>query len=648
MTSSATCRHLSIDIETRSSADLPSAGVYKYASAPDFQVLLFGYSWGGEPARVIDLANGESAPPPVLRALKDPDVVKHAFNAAFERVCLSRMLGLPEGTYLDPAQWRCTMVQAAYWGAGGSLKQVASFLGASAQKDAAGTRLINRFSKAAAKPVAFEGGDWERFKSYCARDVDCEAEIASKLPGPIPSREQGLYVLDQRINDRGVGVDARLAAAACSMSEAAAATSKARLEALTGLANPDSPAQLLEWLQGRGCPIRSCGRETLEAEAAREGCDPLAREAIGLRLASAKSSVKKYAAARAAAGSDGRLRGCFQFYGAATGRWAGRLMQLQNLPRGHLSGDALDDARAFAREGDAEALEMLYGDVQGTLKSLVRTVLVPREGCVFAVSDFSAIEARVLAWLAGEKWVLDVFRGDGRVYEAAASRMFGVPVERVGKELRQRGKVATLALGYQGGPRALERMGALAMGIPAEELPRMVRMWRNANKRIRALWGEAEEACRRALDGEGPQRFARGACRARRDPSIGGLAVDLASGRSLHYRGAAVDPSDGSLSYTACGKGAGALKVDTYGGRLAENVTQAIARDLLAEAMARLEDEGFGIVAHVHDEIVAEVPREGAEARLEEINALMAAAPPWAKGLPLAAAGYVCESYRKE
>lgn len=648
MTFSATCRSLSIDIETRSSVDLRECGLYKYAAAPDFRVLLFGYSWGGEPARVVDLANGEAMPLSVLRALKNPGVVKHAFNAAFERVCLSRMLGLPEGAYLDPAQWRCTMVQAAYWGVQGSLKQVASFLGVDAQKDAAGTRLINKFSKAAGKPVAFEGEDWERFKSYCARDVDCEMEAASKLPGPIPDREQGLYVLDQRINDRGVGVDTRLAAAACAMSEADAATSKERLAVLTGLANPNSPAQLLKWLQGRGCEIGSCAREALEAEAAREGCDPLAREAIVLRLASAKSSVKKYAVARDAVGADGRLRGCFQFYGAATGRWAGRLMQLQNLPRGHLSGDALDDARAFAREGDAEALEMLYGNVQGTLKSLVRTVLVPREGCVFAVSDFSAIEARVLAWLAGEKWVLDVFRGDGKVYEATASRMFGVPVERVGKELRQRGKVATLALGYQGGPKALERMGALAMGIPAEELPKMVRMWRNANKRIKALWGEAEEAARCALDGEGPQRFARGACRARRDPSIGGLAIDLISGRSLHYRGAAVDPSDGSLSYMACGKGAGALKVDTYGGRLAENVTQAVARDLLAEAMARLEDEGFGIVAHVHDEIVAEVPREGAEARLEEINALMAAAPPWAKGLPLAAAGYVCESYRKE
>lgn len=647
MTSSATCRHLSIDIETRSSADLPSVGVYKYSAAPDFRVLLFGYSWDGEPAQVIDLTR-EELPHELVRAVCDPDVVKHAFNAMFERVCLSRLLGLPDGEFLDASQWRCTMAQAAYWGVQGGLKQVASFLGVALLKDAAGTRLINKFSKATAKPVAFEGEDWERFVSYCARDVDCEMEVASKLPGPIPEREQGLYVLDQRINDRGVGVDARLASAACAMSEADAAASKERLAALTGLANPNSPAQLLKWLQGRGCAVESCGREALEAEAAREGCDALAREAIRLRLASAKSSVKKYAVARDAAGADGRLRGCFQFYGAATGRWAGRLMQLQNLPRGHLSGEALDDARAFAREGDAEALELLYGDVQGTLKSLVRTVLVPRGGRVFAVSDFSAIEARVLAWLAGERWVLDVFRGDGKVYEATASRMFGVPVDRVDKELRQRGKVATLALGYQGGPRALERMGALAMGIPEAELPKMVRMWRNANKRIKALWGEAERAAYAALSGEGPQRFARGACRARRDPSIGGLAIDLVSGRSLCYRGAKADEHDGRLSYLACGKGAAALKVDTYGGRIVENVTQAIARDLLAGAMERLEAAGYPIVAHVHDEVVVEVPREGADERLEHINALMAEAPAWAKGLPLAAEGYTCDNYRKE
>lgn len=647
MTSSACRRHLSIDIETRSSADLPGVGVYKYAAAPDFRVLLFGYSWDGEPSRVVDLTR-EGLPPELLAALAEAAVVKHAFNAGFERICLSRMLGLPEGSYLDPAQWRCTMVQAAYWGAQGSLKQVAAFLDVDARKDAAGTRLINKFSKPTDKPVAFEGEDWERFVSYCARDVDCEMEVSSKLPGPVPDREQTLYVLDQRINDRGVGVDRVLAAQAVRMADAAAASAKNALAAVTGLANPNSPTQLLKWLQGRGCPIEGCGREVLEAEAAREGCDPLAREAIGLRLGSAKSSVKKYAVARDAAGADGRLRGCFQFYGAATGRWAGRLMQLQNLPRGDLHREELDMARAFAREGDAEAVELIFGGVPDVLKSLVRTALVPREGCVFAVSDFSAVEARVIAWLAGERWVLDEFRGAGRIYEATASRMFGVPIDRVDHDLRQRGKVATLALGYQGGPAALERMGALATGIPAKELPKMVRMWRNANRRIVELWAAAEEAARSALAGEGPQRFARGAARARREPKIGGLAVDLISGRTLCYRGAKVDPGTGKLSYRSAGRAAAALTIDTYGGRLVENVTQAVARDLLADAMARLNHAGYEIVAHVHDEVVIEVPREGARERLDCIDEIMGEAPAWARGLPLSAEGYLCASYRKE
>lgn len=646
--SSSASRNLSIDIETRSSADLPSVGVYKYAAAPDFRVLLFGYSWGGEPARVIDLTR-EELPANLVVALRSGSIVKHAFNANFERVCLSRLLGMPEGTYLDPSQWRCTMVQAAYWGVQGGLKQVAAFLNVDAQKDAAGTRLINKFSKATAKPVAFEGDDWERFVSYCARDVDCEMEVASKLPGPIPEREQALYVLDQHINDRGVGVDARLAASARAMAEADARESKRRLASLTGLANPNSPAQLLGWLQGRGCPIEGCGREVLEAEAAREGCDPLAREAIELRLASAKSSVKKYAVAEEAAGSDGRLRGCFQFYGAATGRWAGRLMQLQNLPRGDIHGPVLDVARDVVREdGDPGLVRLLFGDVQDTLKSLVRTALVPREGHVFAVSDFSAIEARVLAWLAGEQWALDVFRGDGRVYEATASRMFGVPIDRVDTDLRQRGKVATLALGYRGGPKALERMGALKMGIPAGELPKMVRMWRNANKRITTLWAEAERAAYAALSGEGPSRIARGHVLVRRDPRIDGLAIDLPSGRSLSYRRTRADEHDGGLSYYACGKGAAALKVETYGGRLVENITQAVARDILAEAMECLEGDGYEIVAHVHDEVIVEVPAKGAEAYLEAVNGLMGVEPEWAYGLPLRAEGYLCTSYRKE
>ncbi|NCB64443.1 MAG: DNA polymerase, partial [Clostridia bacterium] len=387
------------------------------------------------------------------------------------------------------------------------------------------------------KPVVFEGEDWERFKSYCVRDVECETAIEDKLPGPIPEGEQALYVLDQRINDLGVRVDATLAQAARKMSELDATTSKDRLKALTGLANPNSTAQILGWLQGRGCPIKSVGKEVLEAELTREGTDPLACQAINLRLAAAKSSVKKYVVAEAAAGDDGRLRGCFQFYGAATGRWAGRLMQLQNLPRGDLKGQRLDVARDVVRAGDAESTELIFGGVQDTLKSLIRTVLIPKPGHVFAVSDFSAIEARVLAALAGEQWLLDIFASSGKVYEGTASRMFGVPIDAVDKELRQRGKVATLALGYNGGPKALERMGALEMGIPERELPKMVRMWRNANKQIVALWAATEEAARAALAGEGPSKIAKGSARVRKAPEVGGIAIDLVSGRSLYYRG---------------------------------------------------------------------------------------------------------------
>ena len=640
-------RTLSIDIETFSEADLPSVGVYKYAAAPGFRVLLFAYAWDDDPVQLVDLTR-DVLPADVHAALTDPAIEKHAFNATFERICLSRLLGLPEGMYLDPAQWRCTMVQAAYYGAIGSLGNVGAFLRVKMEKDAAGTRLINKFSKPQRKPAALEGPDWERFCAYCVRDVECEMEIARKLPGARPEGEQALYVADQLINDAGVLVDGELACAACRLADAAAAHAKERLSALTGLANPNSPAQLLRWLKSRGCEIDSCGKDVLQAEAAREGCDQIAREVIGLRLSAAKSRVKKYAVARDAAGSDGRLRGSFQFYGAATGRWAGRLMQLQNLPRGALSGDALESARAYAKAEDADALEMLFGDVPDVLKSLVRTTLVAPDGCVFAVSDFSAIEARVLAWLAGEAWALEVFRTTGKVYEATASRMFGVPVHRVSKELRARGKVATLALGYQGGPRALERMGALSMGIPAEELPKLVRMWRNANKRIKWLWGAVEEAAYDALEGSGATNVNRRVI-VRRAPEVSGLAIELPSGRELYYRNARVRPEDNHIVYEVCSKGASATTVETYGGRLVENITQAVARDLLAGAILRIQQKHSGrIVAHVHDEVVVEVPAQGAEGHLKWLSALMCEAPEWARDLPLAADGYTCESYRKE
>lgn len=640
-------RTLSIDIETYSPADLPSVGVYRYAAAPGFQVLLFAYAFGDEAVAVVDTTR-EELPDEVLFALMDPAVEKHAFNASFERVCLSRYVGLPEGQYLDPAQWRCTMVQAAYYGAIGGLANVARFLKVPVEKDAAGTRLINKFSKPQKKPPAREGEDWERFMSYCVRDVEVERAIATDFPGPLPEEEQAVYVADQRINDRGVRIDRTLAAAACDMAEADAHAAKRRLAEVTGLANPNSVGQLLGWLQGRGCAVENCARATLEAELARPDLDADAREAIELRLGSAKASVKKYIVARDAPGTDDRLRGSFMFYGAATGRWAGRLMQLQNMPRGSLSGEDLDAARALVRQGDAEAVRMCYGDVQGVLKSLVRTTLVPEDGHLFAVADYSAIEARVLAWLAGEEWVLQVFRGDGKVYEATASRMFGVPVEQVDKALRAKGKVATLALGYQGGPAALERMGALEAGIPKDELPKIVRMWRNANPRIKGLWPRVEQAVRDALQGRGSSRVCMGRARVRRAPEVRGFAIELPSGRELFYRNAKVRDEDLHITYEVCSKGADVQTVETYGGRLVENITQAVARDLLAASLERVEGRGYRPVAHVHDEVVCEVPEADAEACLDGIRNAMCAALAWAEGLPLDADGYTCQNYRKE
>ena len=525
---------------------------------------------------------------------------------------------------------------------------MANFLKIPVKKDAAGTRLINKFSKLQAKPPAREGADWNRFVSYCKRDVEVERAIAQTMPRALPDSEQWSYITDQIINDRGVRIDRELATIACDMSATDEREAKRRMADITGLANPNSTSQLLGWLQGRGLIIDSCARGVLEEALGDPDLDPCAREVIELRLASAKASVKKYIVARDAPGADDRLRGSFMFYGAATGRWAGRLMQLQNMPRGSLSGAALDDARQLVKDGDVDMIRAIYGDVPSVLKSLVRTTLIPKPDHIFAVADYSAIEARVLAWLAGEEWALDVFRGDGRVYEATASRMFGVPIEKVDKQLRARGKVATLALGYQGGPAALERMGALEAGIPKDELPKIVRMWRNANKRIKGLWPRVEQAVRDALEGRGSSRVCMNKVRVRRAPEVHGFALELPSKRELFYRNAKVRAEDLHITYEVCSKGAGAQTIETYGGRLVENITQAVARDLLSEALIRLSDHYHEPVAHVHDEVICEAPAEAGERYLKGMIACMTEPPGWAQDLPLAADGYLCDNYRKE
>lgn len=637
---------LSIDIETYSPADLASVGAYAYSAHPGFRVLLIAYAYDDGSVEVADVVN-DGMPDWLAADLRDTRVTKHAFNASFERVCLSRYFG---ELYLDPSCWRCTMAQAAYWGVPGSLKQVADVLGLDERKDARGKKLIRDFSQPmrdGGEPI-FYGSDWEAFKEYCRQDVVVEREIQRALGGPLPESEQAVYVTDQRINDRGAGIDLRLARNASAMSYKAAEQTARFLASATGLNNPNSSAQLKTWLNEHGCSVPSIGRQTLE-DALTKDIPDNTRRVIQARLSIAKSSVKKYDTAIAATCPDGRIHGCFQYYGAQTGRWAGRLMQLQNLPRGDLHGRDLGNCRELVLSNDMDSVELLYGNVPSALKSLIRTCIKPTDpNKVLVVCDYSAIEARVIAWLAGEEEVLEVFRTTGKIYEATAARMFGVAIEDVDKPLRQRGKVATLALGYGGGPAALERMGALRLGIPAEELPSMVRAWRTANGRIVRLWREVENAVWACATGEKSiVPVAQGRCCVRRKLRCNGVAIELPSGRSLHYRRMR-SSADNELVYNVSGKGAGQIQVKTYGGRLVENIVQAVARDLLAAALIRLEFAGLPVVAHIHDEVVVEAPRESAEDVYTTVRRLMCELPTWADGLPLNADGYVCENYRKE
>lgn len=640
-------RHLSLDIETYSPADLASVGAYAYAQSGGFRVLLCAYAWDDGPVEVADVVHG-GWPPELVEAVLDPDVVKHAFNASFERVCLSAAL-LPRGEYIAPESWRCTMVQAAYWGVPGSLKQVADVLGLDERKDARGRRLIRSFSTPAkdGQPPLWFGEDWDLFLEYCRQDVVVEREIQRALGGPIPEAEQEAYAADQRINDRGAGIDVALARQASAMSHRAAEGTVAYLKEATGLENPNSAAQFKGWLNDHGVAVGSVGRQVLE-DALAAGVPAEVEPVVRARLDSAKSSVKKFDSALAATCPDGRIHGCFQFYGAQTGRWAGRIMQLQNLPRGDLHGESLDLCRGLVKTGDYEGVEMLFGNVPSALKSLIRTAIAPTDpSLTLVVCDYSAIEARVVAWLAGEEEVLEVFRTTGKIYEATASRMFGVPADSVDKALRQKGKVATLALGYGGGPKALERMGALRMGMSQDELPEIVRAWRRANRGIVRLWRDVERAAQACAEGSRQSANVARRLVVRREPACNGVAIELPSGRALHYRRMRFD-DENELCYSTSGRGAGQVTVRTYGGRLVENIVQAVARDLLANALVSLERSGYRTVAHIHDEVVVEVPRSAAREAYGKIRETMCDAPEWADGLPLDADGYICDSYRKE
>ena len=644
-------RILGIDIETFSDVDLIKCGVYAYADSPAFEVLLFAYSFDGGETRVIDLAQGEVLPGDVVEAVFDGSVVKTAFNANFERTCLSKYFG----RYLPPDSWHCSAVQAAVLALPRSLEDVGAVLGLDERKMKEGRELIRYFC-VPCKPTKANGGrrrnlpchapeKWEVFKRYCRRDVDVEKAIRRKLGKfPIPEGEMEVYRLDQRINDRGVLVDMGLVRQAVRCERLHKEVVTERAYELTGLENPNSVAQLKGWLGENGVEAESLSRKAV-AELI-EGADGEVEELLRLRLLMAKTSVKKYEAMERSVCSDGRVHGLLQFYGAnRTGRWAGRLVQVQNLPQNHLPDLKL--ARGLVREGRFEDVEMLYGSTPEVLSELIRTAFVPEEGCRFVVVDFSAIEARVLAWLSGEQWRLDVFTSHGKIYEASAAAMFHVPVEEVtkGSPLRQKGKIAELGLGYGGAAGALISMGALDMGLSEEELPSLVAVWRRANPHITQFWWDVDKAAVEAVVKRTRTRAGRIAFEYR----SGILFVMLPSGRRLAY----VKPRMGvnrfgreGLTYEGILENKKWGRIETYGPKLVENIVQGTARDLLAEAMLRVERKGYPIVMHCHDEIIAEVP-EGTGS-VEEMCEVMAVCPSWAEGLPLRADGYECGFYQKQ
>nr|DAT88709.1 MAG TPA: DNA polymerase I [Caudoviricetes sp.] len=643
---------LSIDIETFSSAPLTKCGVYKYVEALDFEILLFGYSADGGPVQVVDLACGESIPSEIVSALSDESVTKWAFNANFERVCLSRFIGLTTGEYLDPESWKCSMIWAATMGLPLSLEGVCAVLGLEKQKLAEGKDLVKYFCQPCA-PTKTNGqrtrnypyhapDKWSAFKQYNIRDVETEMSIQSKLAKfPVPDSVWEEYHLDQEINDRGVALDKTLVKQAIAMDGRSRSELTAATKEITALDNPNSVVQMKGWLAENGMQTETLGKKAV-AELIKTAPQEL-RDVLLLRQQLAKSSVKKYQTMRAAVCSDGRARGMFQFYGAnRTGRWAGRLIQMQNLPQNHL--EDLAEARALVRCGDFDALEMLYEDVPDTLSQLIRTAFVPRTGAKFIVADFSAIEARVIAWLAGERWRQDIFAKGGDIYCASASQMFKVPVEKhgVNGHLRQKGKIAELALGYGGSVGALKAMGALEMGLAEDELPPLVDAWRQSNPMIVKFWWDVDRAAMEAVRNKHTNEtygivFAW---------QSGMLFITLPSGRQLCY----VKPRIGEnkfggqcITYEGVGGTKKWERLDSYGPKFVENIVQATSRDILCVAMKTLRS--CSIVMHIHDELVIEAdPRMSLPAVCEQ----MGRTPPWAKGLLLRADGYETDFYKKD
>lgn len=656
--------HLSIDIETKSSIDIGKAGAYRYAQSDDFGILLFACQWDEEPVQIVDLACGEVIPDWILDELVNPDTIKHAYNAAFEWYCLNRV-----GYETPINQWRCTMMHGLYCGYTAGLDATGKAIGLPQDKQKLKTgKALIRYFCVPCKPTKTNGNrtwnlpkhapeKWVMFKDYCKQDVVTEHEIWKRLSQfPVPEEEEKLWQMDIRMNAFGVKVDTDLIEGALYIDAKSTEELTAEAMAITGLNNPNSPTQLTEWLdETQGVDMPNLQKATVAETLLDETLTKDARRVLEIRQQLGKTSVSKYVAMDTAKGNDDRVRGLTQFYGAnRTGRWAGRLVQLQNLPRNYIR--TLDGARNIVKKKNFNGLRMIYGNVPDTLSQLIRTAFIPTEGNKFVVADFSAIEARVIAWLAGETWVNEVFATHGKIYEATASQMFHVPIEKIKKgnpeySLRQKGKVATLALGYQGGSNALIAMGALNMGLTEEELPDIVQRWRNANPRIRDLWYAIEQASIETMMNAQPHAIY-GLIFALEGDLVYGqqfLTVRLPSGRKLFYPKPFLKENQFgkvAIHYYTVGQQTRKWEVaSTYGGKMTENIVQAIARDCLAETLRRIERKGLQVVFHVHDEVIIDAPQD---TTVEEICDLMAEPIPWAPGLVLKGAGFESNYYMKD
>ncbi len=645
---------LRIDIETYSSVDLKKAGVYAYSESPDFEVLLFAYAFGNDPVQIVDFLDIEGIPDNIYDALFDPAIIKQAFNAAFERTCLAAWFHEP----MPAEQWRCTAVHALYLGLPNYLGGVGKVLNLEAQKDSAGTALIKYFS-VPCKETKVNGGrtrnyphhapeKWEQYKAYCIQDVVAERAISHVLDKhPVPASEQKLWELDQKINDRGIRIDPALVSHAIACDAQYKKKLMAEAIEITGLSNPNSGTQLKLWLEAEGIEVENLKKENMPALFDQVESET-AQRVLELRQELSKTSVKKYQAMERAICKDDRIRGSLQFYGAGrTGRWAGRIVQMHNLPKNYLSDLGL--ARSLLLEGNYELLEMLYGSIATVLSQLIRTTFIPSDGNMFRVSDFSAIEARVIAWLAGEMWRMEVFATHGRIYEASASQMFGVPLERIVKgnpeyALRPKGKVSELACGFGGGVDALIRMGALDMGIAESDLQGLINVWRAANPAITKFWKDTERVAIKALDLLGKELNLHHGITFQY--TGGTLFCKLPSGRKLAYYKPRLEEGKygKQLSYEGVDDKKQWTRLRTYGGKLVENIVQAIARDCLAESMLRLDDAGYTIAMHVHDEVID----DSNHGTLEEMFSIMGQPIAWAPGLPLRADGFETNFYKKD